>query len=265
MRVVSAMSAMVGTLAVLPMGEAQPKRASKAEQMPGIKRKPKAEQMPAAKLRQTPEQAAEAWIEALRGGSPLAPREPAALRLAEWIDWTDAIALASALDGRIEGAGRAIGNAGDPSVSAEQLLAQGRARVLGLMRSGLLEALQEAKQTEDPAQAATTLRQAIAQAQRQMDAAVAGLRAKLRARLQGGKPAQQELAALDAVLERALAERQRHLLAAAAGRLARLGENADPSTLEPRLMAALTAELELRLQPLQGLVQALHDTESTHA
>ena len=113
----------------------------------------------------------------------------------------------------------------------------------------------------DPA----ALRTAVRQSQRQLESGVAALRASLRARLAEGSAAQRELAAIDAVLEQALLERQRHLLAGAAARLSRLGENGDPLAVERGLMAALAAELELRLQPLQGLAQALQPTESTHS
>lgn len=212
----------------------------------------------------------EAWMEALRGGGARAPREPVARRLAQWLDWTDAIALASALDARGQAVnrppavvGRVAAGTSAPRPEASRTLAQGRARMEVQMAQLLQQALADWARDPAPARDAAVLRRAVAQAQRQMEAAVARLRASLRSRLQAGSAAQRELAALDALLEQALSDRQAHLLSSAPGRLTQalgLGENADPDAVQRRLMQALTAELELRLQPLQGLAQALQDT-----
>lgn len=237
------------------------------------------------------------WTDALAGGASWASREPAAMRLAEWLDWTDAIALAAVIDGRPEGPGPVVApSAAEPPAGArrplpapQDLLAQGRTRLHHTVRSTLREALGLAGAERvrgpqpGPAMGAppvaqrraavvtpagrpdpAALRTAVRQSQRQLESGVAALRASMRARLAEGSAAQRELAAIDAVLEQALLERQRHLLAGAAARLSRLGENGDPLAVERGLMAALAAELELRLQPLQGLAQALQPTESTH-
>lgn len=237
--------------------------------------------------------AVQAWTDALAGGAPWAEREPAATRLAQWLDWTDSIALAAAVDrpqAGVVGPAQPGARHGESKPKA-RLVEQGRARLLAALKTTVQEAVAEwalgGPKGRDPAD----LRRGVSRAQRQMEEGVARLRAALRERLSNSGAEGQELAAIDAVLEQALAERQRHLLSGAAGRLARLGENArfgsespeaavDPGTagtatrpakaaadrlatsrLVEDLMAPLSAELELRLQPLRGLEQALHPTE----
>lgn len=237
--------------------------------------------------------AVQAWTDALAGGAPWAEREPAATRLAQWLDWTDSIALAAAVDRPQAGvAGLAQpGARHGESKPKSRLVEQGRARLLAALKTTVQEAVAEwalgGPKGRDPAD----LRRGVSRAQRQMEEGVARLRAALRERLSSSGAEGQELAAIDVVLEQALAERQRHLLSGAAGRLARLGENARfgseslatsaetsvsgaairstkaagarmvTSRLVEDLMAPLSAELELRLQPLRGLEQALHPTE----
>lgn len=234
--------------------------------------------------RLTPEDALRQWVQAASGGAIAARREPASVRLAGWLDWTDAIELAAVLDGR--GADSAAMNAiatpaqppkGSPApISPHALLEQGRARLLAGVQATVRDAVDDWKADQARRDAArdaggptgsadlSILRRAVAQAQRQLEAGVSRHRATLRAQLAAGTAAQRELASLDAVLEQALLERQRHLLAGAAARVARLGENGEVAGVERGLMAALAAELELRLQPLQGLAQALQPIESTH-
>ncbi len=211
-------------------------------------------------------------MKALSGGAAWTPREPVAHRLAQWLAWTDAIALASVLEARgpqepppaaALSMERRRNTATPRPLSAAQTLAQGRQRIQDGVQQLVKDAVSDWTRDPSGARDPAVLRRAVAQAQRQMDTSVAGLRSVLRHRLMGGNAAQRELAAIDTVLEHALADRQRHLLSGAPGRLAHpsgLGENADPAAVEHRLMQALAAELELRLQPLQGLVQALRHT-----
>lgn len=252
--------------------------------------------------RTTAEQAVRDWTDALSGATKTATKGSAAQRLADALDWTDAIALAGVLDAppaapgheaRSTGAGTGTGTVTAasqkrPLPEAAEVLSQGRTRLLRVVKSTLQEALGGAiaEPTKGPRPGAllgpapvapgqgasnaptrdldpATLRTAVRQAQRQLESGVAALRAALRARLASGTPAQRELAAIDAILEKALLERQRHLLSGAAARLSRLGENGDSFAVERGLMAALSAELELRLQPLQGLAQALQPIDST--
>lgn len=221
------------------------------------------------------------WMKAMGGGSAWHSREPVAHRLAKWLDWTDAIALASALEARGAGAGAgatpfaaaaSLGAPAKPALSRKASAGAGlepiRSRALAGMRTIVKEALTDWARDPAGSRDAGVLRRAVAQAQRQMEASVARGRATLRGQLQAGTAEQRELAALDSVLEQALAERQRHLLAGAPGRLAHpayLGDNAELAAVERRLTQALAAELELRLQPLQGLVQALQPTANPNS
>lgn len=107
--------------------------------------------------------------------------------------------------------------------------------------------------------------------QRDMEAALVPLRARLRAALAARSPALASLAAIDAALEKALAERERVQLGALPFLLekhferlrrnaAERGDAGDPGGWLARfrrdLRQALLAELDLRLQPLLGLAAA---------
>jgi hypothetical protein len=123
--------------------------------------------------------------------------------------------------------------------------------------------------------------------QRAMDAAIAPLRAHVRAVLSSQTPAGARLAALDAVMDEALRPRERQLLATLPARLAlrverlqqaakRTEAGAERATDERAEVSAqddlafhqrchremqrlLLAELDFRLEPVEGMVEALHD------
>ena len=123
--------------------------------------------------------------------------------------------------------------------------------------------------------------------QREMETAIAPLRAKARAALAQATPALAKLAALDAAFGDILAGREARLLAAVPALLERrfaqlrdahrqalaaAGQTDDPAAwLQPDgwlarfctdLQAALLAELELRLQPVTGLIEAFSNEVS---
>ena len=217
------------------------------------------------------------WLESLAGGPMWADREPASTRLAQWLDWTDAIALAAVLDRRGEpvqaerqgpgvpaasGASLAAGASVSPAEVGDMVQAARRQLQASLERT-VAEAVTEWWSAAPASRDAADLRRGVTRAQRQMEDGVARWRSRLRGALASGHPGMRELAAIDAVLEQSLAGRQRHLLSGAGPRLVRVGENAIPAAVQRRLMAGLTAELELRLQPLQGLAQAMQPTESS--
>jgi hypothetical protein len=120
--------------------------------------------------------------------------------------------------------------------------------------------------------------------QRDMQVGIAPLRTSARAALSRHSPALQHLAALDAVLDQALATRERTLLSTVSSLLAKRFEHLyaahqaaqveaqaddDPSRwMEPgewlavfcrEMQAVLLAELDTRLQPVAGLIEALHN------
>jgi hypothetical protein len=145
-------------------------------------------------------------------------------QLSQWLGWTDAVALASALDG---GAAVGLPMQGDTAV---QLLEEGL-RVRATLAKALSTpgadssgpgrwpvkpragALLGATIEEDPADFATHRRRVHAQ-QQSMETAVSGLRARLRAGLAAASPQHAKLAAVDAVMEQALLPQAQRLMSA---------------------------------------------------
>jgi hypothetical protein len=118
-----------------------------------------------------------------------------------------------------------------------------------------------------------------------MEAAVAPLRRRLRATLEGASPALARLAALDAVMEQVVGAQERALLATVPLKLeqhfARLRQadreacapDAEPppipstdwlDTFSQDMRDLLLAELDLRLQPVEGLLEALRGSSTEH-
>lgn len=161
-------------------------------------------------------------------------------RLGGCLGWTDAIALAGVLDAPPARPRRA------PAFDADAALAQARA------------ALERTLDTQGPLDAddADGLRRHRA-LQQAMEARLAPLRAQLRVALAARSAEGARLAALDAVLEQALALRWREALAGVPGWLRRHLRQHPDRPLEPLRLRLLRAELDLRLQPLQGLAEAL--------
>lgn len=224
------------------------------------------------------------------------PESPQAFadRLSQWLGWTDAIALSTALNG---GPSPATAPLADARVSPANAEEGECARV----RAALAKAIAEdsvfapppvrtptgkavAAPVPPPAPAADAkpdfapYRLRYQARQQGMDAAIGPLREKLRARL-ATRPsaALARLAAIDAVMEQALGEQERRLLAGLPALLERhfeglrrrheaeQAQNPDSSTAAapwlPRFgkdaQSVLLAELELRYQPVEGLLQAL--------
>lgn len=215
------------------------------------------------------------------------PRQSFADRLGQWLDFADAIALFSALNGSTDAAG-------GPATAEHPALRDEFARVRGALldsinTDGVLTPGKARIRLPAPAWHASTPgaadylpyhRYYLAH-QRDMGAAIAPLRASVRAGLAQRAPALRQLAALDGVLDQALAPRERSLLATVPQLLGRHFEqlhqahrNAlttpdDPARwLQPGawlhtfcqdMRVVLRAELELRLQPVAGLMDALNE------
>ena len=219
-------------------------------------------------------------------------KQSLAERLGQWLDFTDAMALFSALNGNVpETLTKASGGSvqGDfarvrtalaDSITMDGVLNPGRARIK-------LPTPAPNAPVESAADFSPYHRYYQAH-QRDMNAAIGLLRANARAVLASGSPALQRLAALDAVLEQALATRERNLLATLPLLLAkRFGHlyKAHQEVLGDRLVlddpemwmrpggwlamycrdmqAVLLAELEVRLQPVAGLIEALGNEVTT--
>ncbi|MFM2448113.1 MAG: hypothetical protein RIS44_563 [Pseudomonadota bacterium] len=222
-----------------------------------------------------------------QGEAPSGAVAPAfSTQLSQWLGWTDAVALASALDG-----GAAVGTPlqGD---AAAQLLEEGLR-----VRAALAKALSTpgadspgpgrwpvkpraggrlgAALEEDPMDFATHRRRVHAH-QQAMDTAVSSLRARLRGAVAAASPQHARLAAVDAVMEQALLpqaqrlmsavvvvlERRFRALQAGADGVAQRGVNQRPAPLGSRSPAAVrgkdsaTAWLEVFRQDLEALLLA---------
>jgi hypothetical protein len=211
-------------------------------------------------------------------------------KLSQWLDWPDAISLAAVLNREFPaGSAGAVPGAPavDPAVSDDGIRV--RAELTHAILSDALFApakgpVKRRKPVPDAvihaAPEAATYRRAYLVHQRAMVAAVGALRGQVRARLASASAALARLAALDAALDEALGEREHHLFAKlpamldshferlrraeqaefAPGQLARPEDT--PSWLaEYRrdMQAVLLAELDIRLQPIEGMLEAMAD------
>jgi len=212
-------------------------------------------------------------------------------RLSQWLGWTDAIALSTALGGEPPGApGRGGVARDDTSLCASVRSALTKA----IAREGMLAAHpRDARDMRDPRRvppaAASSeppdqanyadyrdYRQRYLSLQQTMETEIGQLRARLRTLLAAQSPAFARLAAVDAIMERSLVARERSLLASIPVTLGayferlRAAEQDPPDNPDepsaPRawlavfrqtMQSVLLAELEVRFQPVEGLLAAL--------
>jgi hypothetical protein len=203
------------------------------------------------------------------GVPPVAPA-PLAERLGGWLGWADAILLSQALAAPAASAAPAPG-AGNARAALDWATAA-LDRLQTELGTGFADPELAAESAQPLPDAAVPLADLLApyrlhhaQQQRGMAAKVASLRERLRGRLAALSPRLAQLAALDAVFDRALAAPAHQQLAGLPALLTRRAEGhlaADPRHWRARLWADLQrllhAELDLRLQPVQGLIEALH-------
>jgi hypothetical protein len=199
------------------------------------------------------------------GVAPVAA-PPVAERLGGWLGWADAIGLSQVL---------ASAPAAGASAAARREALDWAGAALDRLQADLLAAFDDAllaRDAAEPAPAGVPLADLLApfrlhhaQQQRSMAARVATLRERLRPRLAETSGALARLAQLDAVLERAVAAQERQALAGLPALLTRRAEAhhaADARRWRERFWAdlqrVLRAELDLRLQPVLGLLEALH-------
>ncbi len=202
-------------------------------------------------------------------------------RLGQWLVWTDAIALSSALSSH-PSAGGARAPAREPDPGQDALCARVHTSLTDAIARDPLLAPQRLHSrarhrqdlgAPDAAPDYAAFRQRYLALQEKMESAVGNLRTLLRGMLAAGEPAMARLASVDAVMERVLAVREHHALAAVPGLLAahfeRLREAAaatDTQTAQDGpwldafrkdMQSVLFAELEIRFQPVEGLRAAL--------
>jgi Protein of unknown function (DUF3348) len=207
-------------------------------------------------------------------------------RLSQWVHWTDAIALSTALNGN------------PPAVPSAQVFGSAEETECARVRSTLVNAIvggsaSAAAKRHGPAQTSShgaamdaavdypAFRQTYLSMQQTMETGIGNLRGRLRAKLSARTPDMSRLAEVDAVMERALSPRERSLLATVPGllgghferlrkaereTLANAQASEDAPTVAPGawlnvfrkdMQSVLLAELDLRFQPVEGLLAAL--------
>ena len=179
-------------------------------------------------------------------------------RLGQWVDWSRAVALAGALDGRLP----EPGDAGEASGDLLGDCAQARASLLASIGEDA-----EAERLLDLAEAAATpnfasLRQRYRVLQQAIQTATGRLRGRLRDQLVQASPELARLAEVDAVMEQTLSPREHSLLAIApvvlGARFERVhGQPGWRTAFRHDMRTLLLAELELRFHPIEGLQAAL--------
>jgi hypothetical protein len=212
-------------------------------------------------------------------------RQSLADSLSQWLDWTNAIALSTALSAA--GSGDDDASASDASIGAAE-------RECVRVRTSLANAI-----TGDSALAATkprkhatsfrtpphagiptdfaSFRHICISRQQAMETAIATLRGLVRDRVASTSSGMKQLVMVDAAMERALAHRERTLLSGIPALLsARFNALRHAAQIEPAtpgdatadsfawldtfrhdMQAVLLAELDLRFQPVDGLLAAL--------
>lgn len=212
-------------------------------------------------------------------------------RLSQWLDWTDAIKLSTALNGNPPVI--APGPSGDAAAAADDA-ARVRATLTRAIAHDSVFATSTRGRSNTSAPATldapvdyASFRQRYQLLQREMGTAIGNLRERLRVTLAAATPAMARLAMVDAVMERALAPREQTLLANVplllAGYFERLrqaaqeapagaatGAPADTSgdgpciaphawldALRKDVQNVLLAEMEVRFQPIEALLAAL--------
>lgn len=175
--------------------------------------------------------------------------------LGQWLDWRDAIALFEALQGA-DGSAVTAPQRASGSAAADRLASlRGEA---DRVRHSLARDITEDGAWGDHGAGRTQ----HAAWQRSMEAQVAALRARVRAAASAASPELARLATLDGLMERALAVRERQLLSNVpvlleAGGGGRSAEADQATGIDTRTwQRTLLAELELRLQPVEGLLEA---------
>lgn len=197
--------------------------------------------------------------------------------LSQWTGWADAIALSAALDRPL--AKSPTSGDEEPFRYEEAYAEYQRVRAL-LARAIVREATAVGRSPLDAGLGFSPYRQCYVARQQAMDVAIGPLREQVRAALAAGTPELARLAAVDTVMAQVLSNQERRLLATVPlllekhfGRLRAAqvsgagdgpGFSEDGTWLDlfrQDLQAVLLAELELRLQPVEGLVEALRHND----
>jgi hypothetical protein len=198
-------------------------------------------------------------------------------RLSQWLGWTDAIALSTAL-------------AGDPpaAVSTARTAADSEADAIVEARAALVRTLTRDERSEPngrgrrrvtrpappPADVPVdyaVFRHRYLSAQQTMETDIAAWRARLRAAVAAQSADMTRLAVVDAVMEQALAARERTLLARVPVLLGKHFERRKRAHAQAESQAwlddfrrdmehVMLAELDIRFQPVEALLAALRQS-----
>ena len=187
-------------------------------------------------------------------GTPAGPSPDLAARWGAWLGALDTVQLQSALQAVTAMPG---GSAPTQATQAAAAAMRAAARELQALRDQLTEQLQQAHPLTSDDQGFAPYRRRHLELQRTMASALAPLRARLRQALARQPGRLRQLAALDAVLAPQLDTTLQQQLARVLPHLQqRFKQSTPPATFLADWRAALLAELDLRLQPLQGLLDA---------
>ncbi len=215
--------------------------------------------------------------------APAAP-DDFAQRLAHWFDWTHAFSLSAALsDASSRPDVPGFGGRGALAADEREL-----ARVRGALARTIAEApdggapprrlgrpLAGATTSVEVAVDFATYRQRYTKCQLAMETQIVPLRRRLRSTLADRSSALAKLAQLDTVMEQVVGAQERALLASVGARLEPRFEQlraASPDTpprpgpwldrFRDEMRSLLLAELDLRLQPVEGLLEACRQSNN---
>ena len=205
------------------------------------------------------------WLGSLEqvGSAPASAGLPE--RLSQWLDWTDAIALSTALNAA----------PAQPTTPAIKTRARSPHRACEQVRLALAQSIdQDGALREETAKVDRAERPSFAPyrahcraQQRKMEARIDALRTDVRAALAAQSADLAQLASLDAVMAQALSARTQHLLSTLPDLLEQQFNRlpADQRTgFCQQVRSVLHAELDMRLQPIAGLLEALGPAPAQH-
>lgn len=172
--------------------------------------------------------------------------------LVQWVGWADAIALSAALERP------PIANPDDAAFDA-------RAEC-GRVRTALTKALAREAAATYADMGYTLFRRRYATQQQSMEDSIGALRERVRAAAAARSPELARLSAVDAVMAQVLGMQERRLLGTVPGLLERHyrrlqseheGSEDWVALFRHDMQAVMLAELDLRLQPVEGLIEAM--------
>ena len=183
-------------------------------------------------------------------------------RLSQWLGWTDAISLSSVL-----------GAANKKQPSASRAVPSAEEAEVARVRDALMKTLADEGGALRTATDFSPYRRRYVSRQQTMETAIAPLRTRLQAALVARSPALAQLAAVDAVMAQALGAHEVRVLSTIPTllekhftRLRRAQADAIDPDVSPDIwldgfdrdmQSVLFAELDIRLQPIEGLLEAL--------